>query len=514
MSEQPRQGHEPDRLADLLRATLGDGPAAPEDLVESTLARVAGMRHSDPRLRLGAILAATAAVTIVAATFLGVVLRPGPATPAGSMSPASISPSTTDFPDQLLGLPTISVARALEIRDASPAGSEPLAVRGWYTGAPPMRCRAVIDIDALERTCPDVAAYLMDVPQETVVVRPDGFELRTPAGPVLNPRFIGVDGPQGRTWPDVRPLPVVLVGHWHDPRSMLCSASAAARCRDAFVVDAVAWADGRALEPQVAETWSSTPPTSTAADVIAAVERARPGEAVLSVAVVTRSNAADVDPRLLVVPAGGSADLWLVRVLGPGPPATTTAVYLRDGDLTVEPLPAWPVIAGTVDTVDFPAEVDGMPVISVMRALEMRDDPAQATEERIAVRGWYTPWFPVPCPAPTVPLPPLIEGCPYDMAALAALPEVLHVENPNGGVFEKPSGPALNPRFIASDPPDLGVAAGDWPAPVVFIGHFHDPSAASCPADLRDACERAFVIDSLAWVGGAATPTATPVATP
>lgn len=506
---------EPDRLGDLLRATIGDGPVAPDDLVESTLTRVAGSRRADPRLRFGGIVALTAAITVVVAAAIGVALRPGPAAPAGPTSPSSASPAAADFPGEVLGLPTISVARALEIRDASPAGSEPLAVRGWYAGAPPVSCPFPGDIDALERTCPDFAEYLMDAPQETVVVRPDGFEVRTPAGPVLNPRFIGVAAPAGRRWPDVRPTQVVLVGHWHDPRSMLCSASAAARCRDAFVVDAVAWADGRALEPQVAETWSSTPPTSTAADVIAAVERARPGATILSLAVVARSRATDVDPRLLVVPAGDSANLWLVRVLGAGQPATTTAVYLRDGDPTVESMPAWPVMARTVDTVDLPAEVDGMPVISVMRALEMRDDPAQATEQRIAVRGWYTPWFPIPCPGPTVPLPPLIEGCPYDLAALAALPEVLHVENPDGsGSFEMPSGPALNPRFIASDPPDLGTAAGDWPVPVVFIGHFHDPTAASCPADLRDACGRAFVIDSLAWVGGAAAPTATPVATP
>jgi hypothetical protein len=56
----------------------------------------------------------------------------------------------------------------------------------------------------------------------------------------------------------------------------------------------------------------------------------------------------------------------------------------------------------------------------------------------------------------------------------------------------------------------MGASAGGRPLPVVLVGHFHDASAASCPAELRVACERAFVVDSIGWVGDGAAPTASP----
>ena len=519
MSEQGADPSGLDPLGDLLRASFGGGPAAPDDLVETTLSRVRVERRPDPLLRLGRILAVAAGFTIVVAVSVGLVFRPGPPGPAGPGSSPVVpvptakpptSPSTADFPAEILGLPTISIARAVEIRGASPASSGPLAVRGWYAAAPPLSCPYPGDVDALERACPDFASFLMDVPQETVVVRPDGFEGRQPVGAALNPRFIGVALPVGRSWPDVRPLPVVLVGHWHDPRSMFCSASARAGCLEAFVVDAVAWIEGEALEPQVAELWwDATPPRSTAADVIAAAERARPGATVLSLAVVGLASASEVDPRLLVVPAGDTTALWLVRLLDARPAVSSTSVYLRDGDPTVEPMPAWPVVPETAEAVDFPTEVQGLPVISVQRAIEDRAGRAPPTDERMAVRGWYSPWYPVPCPAPSVPSSPLVDHCPYDMAALMALPEILLGESP-GWSWHPPIGPSLNPRFIRIDQPTMGASAGGRPLPVVLVGHFHDASAASCPAELRVACERAFVVDSIGWVGDGAAPTASP----
>jgi len=520
MSEQGAGPSGRDPLGDLLRAAIGGGSAAPDDLVETTLARVRVERRPDPRLRRGGILAVAAALTVVVAVSVGLAFQPGPPGTAGPGSSPAVpaptaepptSPPTADFPAEILGLPTISVARALEIRDASPASSGPLAVRGWYAAAPPIFCPYPGDVDALERACPDSASFLMDVPQETVVVRLDGFEGREPVGAALNPRFIGIAGPGARTWPDIRPLPVVLIGHWHDPRSMFCSTSARAGCLEAFVIDAVAWADGRALEPQVAELWEGTPPRSTAADVIAAAERARPGTTVLSLAVVDLASTSKVDPRLLVVPAGDATNLWLVRLLDAGPQASLSAVYLRDGDETVEPMPAWPIVPETAEAIDFPTEVEGLPVISVQTAIEDRAGRAPPTDERMAVRGWYSPWYPVPCPAPTVPISPLVEHCPYDMAALTALPEIL-LENPEGSwSWHPPMGPSLNPRFIDIDQPTIGEgAAGAVPLPIVLVGHFHDASAARCPAEQRVACERAFVVDSIGWVGDGPAPTASP----
>jgi hypothetical protein len=292
---------------------------------------------------------------------------------------------------------------------------------------------------------------------------------------------------------------------------MFCSAAARAGCLEAFVVDAVTWIEGEALAPQVAELSAGSPVRSAAADVIAAAERARPGTTVLSLAVVDLSFASEVDPRLLVVPAGDATALWLVRLLEPGPAASSTSVYLRDGDPTVESMPAWPEVPAIAEAVDFPTEVQGLPVVSVQTAIEYRAGRAPPTDERIAVRGWYSPWYPVPCPAPPVPTSPLVEHCPYDMAALTALPEIL-LENPEGSwSWHPPIGPSLNPRFIGIDQPTIGVgAAGAAPLPVVLVGHFHDASAASCPAELRVACERAFVVDSIGWVGDGAAPTASP----
>ncbi len=122
-----------ERLAAAFLARAAARPT-PQDLAAATLERV---RRSSPRspsrpwrYSLGAIGAAAAVVIVVAAIAIGrPAAEPGQ---SPSIGPAATAP----------GLPVLSVAEAIAIRDADPTDRE-IAVRGYFSPAagPSMRLR-------------------------------------------------------------------------------------------------------------------------------------------------------------------------------------------------------------------------------------------------------------------------------------------------------------------------------------------------------------------------------------
>jgi hypothetical protein len=112
------------------------------------------------------------------------------------------------------------------------------------------------------------------------------------------------------------PAAFVLIGHAGDARQWQCTAATQAECALAFVVDRIAWADGRVVPPAAPQTGDqqtgkAITPRMTLSQVAAAIAV---GDDLLTGAPFRKGDAATVDPRWNF--AGDDVE-WLVRSLGP-----------------------------------------------------------------------------------------------------------------------------------------------------------------------------------------------------
>lgn len=165
-----------------------------------------------------------------------------------------------------------------------------------------------------------------------------------------------------------------------------------------------------------------------------------------------------------------------------------------------------------------PATALGLEVVSVPDALGIRD--VGVDDRELAVRGWFQPTPPIPCPAPTTwPVSPVEPNCPDQWVVLMAEDPSITTVEPRGFTGALPTG-----AFFQLDLDDLDVA---WqpplpalgPAPpieLVVIGHFDDRRSFACPDALEQACRDRFVVDRVESVDGAqqATSVVLEVATP
>lgn len=153
----------------------------------------------------------------------------------------------------------------------------------------------------------------------------------------------------------------------------------------------------------------------------------------------------------------------------------------------------------------FPETVDGLDVGTVQEAIKIQ---AAADGSTIAVGGWYQAGLLPSCPAPPNE-PALLEGyCFADFVWLMAAPEILISTGPNSTSGGSPEGPAIHPMFIdVAAPPTWPMPEqGDSiPTAVVLVGHFDDPRAADCRAEVRQTCLDRFVVEKVAWVEGGAS---------
>jgi hypothetical protein len=271
-------------------------------------------------LVLGAI--GVGAAVVIAA---GLVLRSMTAAPTAGV------PSTVD------GLPVRTVSAVLAARaSGSPSDDGLVAVGGWINPMPLPGCPPETAHPALEESCAARKLVLTETRQALVVFGSvDGgtsMTANTPAGPYLYARELAgayvdplLPDMADPTEPDnYRPLQAVLVGHFHDARAADCSADRRAACDAAFVIDQLAWLDGRSLGPDLwiggDATGAVLKPRLTSDGVVAAL---RPSldtsDAFVSMAAVTLLDMTTITGKGLQEPGNGADLLWYVHVAGPAP---------------------------------------------------------------------------------------------------------------------------------------------------------------------------------------------------
>lgn len=208
-----------DRLGAAFGARFGGD--APRDLASATVELVRSHRRPARRelsLRLALSVAAAAAVVILATAVGARLTSDGPA-----------------IGDTARGLQVLTVAEALEVQ--ATGGDRVIAVRGWYSAAPPIRCLLPVStaVNPVRLDCPRDFTWLLDSAEPL-----DGVTSRLPRGRSgVHPVFPGLDtsalaiAATGHA--ELQEL--VLIGHFNDRRARLCDAPAPA-C-DSFVVDAI-----------------------------------------------------------------------------------------------------------------------------------------------------------------------------------------------------------------------------------------------------------------------------------
>lgn len=248
------------------------------------------------------------------------------------------------------GLAVRTVAEALAARDAGELEGRAVAIRGYYSTTPGHSCPAPRDSPSpLELYCTEgdwALAQLDEAVAEitrTVTATSVGMSVqlsvqgRQMAGPWLQPAWLGPAGGDriGRHFPrptDMnRAVPVVLIGHFGDPRATRCAPEKLRTCTQRFVLDRAAWVAGESFG---AEVWPGDPsvgnvPVMTPAAVQRLAERTLgPDGLVLSLAAVRGKDLAYWDPTTPIDPAGTDVIwyVWAVDGVGAGEAATADRI--------------------------------------------------------------------------------------------------------------------------------------------------------------------------------------------
>ncbi len=150
----------------------------------------------------------------------------------------------------------------------------------------------------------------------------------------------------------------------------------------------------------------------------------------------------------------------------------------------------------------------GLPITTVADAIAVRD--AGIDDREIAIRGWYTPFYPLrACGRFTDknPLSPLQMGCPDLFLWLMQNPERLSTVTSTGMSWRGPAGPAISPDLDDIDMSWTGRYEPPRLVELVVIGHFDDRRSFACPADEIEACRDRFVVDRVVSADGRPVPT-------
>jgi hypothetical protein len=199
------------------------------------------------------------------------------------------------FPDEVAGLAVREVGSAIETRGIDRDDRE-MAVKGWFTLDARSDCGAADVGPLLDPGCrsPARAGTLYREDRE-------GIRFVTP-----NPDDL-VEAADG--------APVVLVGHFDDPRAAVCGDEAA--CRDVFVVDGL-WIDGRLTEGSWSWVEDGSEPPFTPDVIIRLLPGLHPDERVVSFGALRGADLAVLEPRAAATPAASSAWVWHVTRLDEG----------------------------------------------------------------------------------------------------------------------------------------------------------------------------------------------------
>ena len=474
------------------------------------MGRVRTIPRRGPRFReLGIAAGLAAAVLALAVVVVGGNLgrpiegaaasRPTGGAIASTESTASGSPPAS--------VPVSSVAEAIGIRDRFQDDRE-LVVAGWFANGPAMFCTLFVGpANPTSMTCSP--PWLMNTAEQTETA--DGYH--QPQGPAFHPSFALVGQPELPAPLDAgggggSPVSMMVVGHFHDRRAVLCPASARSECGQVFVVDRIASVGGVALpvgttyaldvQVQTNNTVANAtvPPTSLADDLDGQILSVVPSVTVLSRRVMSIDTLAEAEPAL----AGGWAALGTAVVvtsviaLDPGgtsgPARARTFLSPDRGGLyemtAVGPIAVQnePVQGGPPDLLSMIGE------LTVSEAISLRDHTLDDTE--MLVRGFA--WSPGAIPCPTVLAGgPVLDQCESNFTWVAEDAPPPAQAQAQG--FITPTGPAFN--LLIEPETYSGIAISTKPTEVMVVGHFDDRRALACPASRVEQCRRNLVVDAI-----------------
>lgn len=334
----------------------------PDDSLERSTTRAIGARAGRPPSAALRGLSLAAAAVLVAVVVVLVASLPAnvpvasthPSNAAavppesGQTASPSQSPLTVvspgvgaPFPSSVLGMPVITVAEAgalaaegkLDGRDVAVAGywaelELPCPYPGSYVGALESWCRSAgfADTPNGAKACVEMGTQACSGPDE------DSIAPWLMSDALGNPDYSG--GPT-----DVKPIPIVVIGHTDDARARQCRPGTEAQCARDFVADRVAWATVD-LEPNPSAfnytDYKTLTPNLTLAKVAAAIGD---GTQLLSAAATTADGIRSFDPRWNET---GSRLLWIAR---------SVPINVDSGDPT-RPVTVWLVDDATGQVVD------------------------------------------------------------------------------------------------------------------------------------------------------------------
>lgn len=276
--------------------------------------------------------AGLAAAVVVAAVVIRVAVvsapspdgtGPGQTSPAATASASASSPIDAQFPPTVGGMPVVSVAQAVDLLERGDLDGRAVAVAGYFFQSVPFCPAPMRYIGPLEDWCRFVA-FADDVPSATLCTYTDNSTTcRPPSGTHLAPFFVSETSGALPSAPEGKPTPLVLIGHAGDARQWQCAADTQEACRQAFVVDRIAWASGEDVPVTAPEPWDQTTferlvPRLTMDQATAVVGL---GDQVLTAAAFRAGDIARVDPRWNLA---GDDIMWVVRSISADASADAT----------------------------------------------------------------------------------------------------------------------------------------------------------------------------------------------
>ncbi|MEO8570241.1 MAG: hypothetical protein ABI553_00950 [Chloroflexota bacterium] len=206
-------------------------------------------------------LLTAAAVVIVLVGVVGVSVVPrwfgatvGPSAAPSDLPSATASLAASPSPAFVEGLPVHTVSQLLALRDSGTLGDQPVALRGYWSDLMLLHtCTPYVSKPGeLEISCYDGEFGITERNEQIMVFTAD-HGIIVAHGPRLTP-FMTEDQKRqviqapvnGQQYP---PVPIVVIGHFNDPRAADCQPSARQLCRDRLVVDRIVEFDLASVPP-------------------------------------------------------------------------------------------------------------------------------------------------------------------------------------------------------------------------------------------------------------------------
>ena len=178
---------------------------------------------------------------------------PEAATVGPSDTPPTTAPASASLEPSKVPVDAYSVSEALSLRDAGTLGADQFALEGFWTNrtimhscAPPPQPQGEIDVWCAE------GDYGITEANEAIGQLVNHYQFLPAASAHLTPYVSEELFAAFFSYPnqyDVPPVPIVVIGHFNDPRSADCHESRIQACRDRFVLDDVLVFDPASVPP-------------------------------------------------------------------------------------------------------------------------------------------------------------------------------------------------------------------------------------------------------------------------